>query len=91
MSLQTKSLINHFSISRFLQTIEAAKGRGLGKLVMKIYCKTYAERYDLDLVAFIRVNNTVSKNLFASLGFIEYRLCHWSKVRPDDKYIVDKA
>lgn len=73
----------HFS---FLQTTETAKGRGLGKLVMKIYSKLYAQRFDLDVVAYIRVNNSISKKLFASLGFEEYRLCHWCKVKTAEQY-----
>lgn len=55
-------------------------------MVMRIYSKLYAERFNLDLLAFIRVNNEPSLKVFRGLGFQEYHLCHWTKIDTADKH-----
>lgn len=70
------------SFFRFLQTVDSAKGRGLGKLVMKIYLKYFVARENVDLFVFIRVENFISRKLFQGLGFEDFKTCSWSKLKP---------
>lgn len=52
--------------------MDTMKGRGLGKLIMKIYCKNYAETENMDLFVFVLRHNTVSLNLMKSIGFVPF-------------------
>lgn len=71
----------YFFLNRLLHTVKSARGRGLGKLTVKMYCKEFVKRENLDLLAFIFEKNEVSMNLFKSLGFAEAEAVIWTKLK----------
>lgn len=73
-------LINEsYAIGR-LQTIEEAKRKGYGKLLIKAFCRKIAKNDKVDIIAYINSTNTASRNLFVSLGFKEIGKCSYLKV-----------
>lgn len=68
-------------VVRNLQTIETAQRRGLATLILRIYCKEFATRENLDVIAYYQIANKASATIFASLGFEEYRQCSWVKMK----------
>lgn len=64
----------------FLHTMKAARGRGLAKLLVKHQCQEFVRRENLDLFAFIHVDNVVSQNVFKSLGFTECARTEYTKL-----------
>lgn len=79
---KTQFNLNSSIFGRFLQTIGSAQGRGLAKIVLKAFCKHFAAKENLDLLAFIRDKNTISQSLFNGLGFKVIRISSWFKIKP---------
>lgn len=69
-----------FAIGR-LQTAEKAKRKGYGKLLIKAFCREIARRDQVDILAYINLTNTASKNLFVGLGFKEIGKCSYLKYK----------
>lgn len=60
--------------------MKAARGRGLAKLLVKHQCQEFVKRENLDLFAFIYIDNVVSQKLFKSLGFTECTRTGYTKL-----------
>lgn len=52
-----------------LQTIDEAKRKGYGAVVMKAIAKKMASEDDIDIVALVRSNNEACQKLFKNLGY----------------------
>lgn len=71
---------DHFALG-CLETIQAARRRGLAKLLVRKYSQHFAIREHLDVFTFISEDNTASLRLFESIGFEKFHLVSWMKVR----------
>lgn len=69
-----------FAIGR-LQTSDKAKRKGYGKLLIKAFCREIAQRDQIDMIAYINITNTASRNLFVSLGFKGIGKCDYLKFK----------
>ncbi|KAJ8679175.1 hypothetical protein QAD02_014962 [Eretmocerus hayati] len=67
-----------------LQTVEAHKQKGYGKIVAKALAKNLAEREGLDSTLFIVQSNVASQKLFNSLGYRPLKKVCW--ITLDMKY-----
>lgn len=52
-----------------LQTVNDAKRKGYAALVVKAFSKKMAEEDNLDVMAYIVIENEASKKLFEHLGY----------------------
>lgn len=69
-----------FAIGR-LQTSDKAKRKGYGKLLIKAFCREIAQRDQVDIIAYINLTNTASRNLFVKLGFKGIGKCSYLKFK----------
>lgn len=79
--LQFPLIYYWFFLHRNLQVVEAAKRRGLGRILVKMYCKAFVKQENLDPIAYIVEENHISRKLFDSLGFQVYRRSYWLKLK----------
>lgn len=66
--------------------MESVRGQGIAKLLLKHYCKEFAMRQNLDIIALIHVTNTASMTLLTrGLGFRVIAKCFWTKFKRTEK------
>lgn len=66
---------------RCLETIPSARRKGLAKILVREQCRRFAERQQLDIIAYISDSNVISMQLFESIGFQRCNRCTWVQVR----------
>lgn len=79
--IDEKSNCFSFIFFRFLQTVDSAKGRGFAKIVLREFCKRFVAKESMDLIAFVREPNMISKHIFHGLGFEFFSKCSWFKIK----------
>lgn len=58
---------------RHLHTMDTARRRGFGKLLVMMWCKQFIALENADPIAEIIAENNASRKLFGSLGFEVFR------------------
>lgn len=67
-----------------LNVIETERGKGLAKLLVKLFSKEFVDKFNENPITFIVENNLASRNLFKSLGYTNELPTYWLQIEPNN-------
>lgn len=76
--------ISHIWMLDHLHTMESARRRGFGKLLIKMWCKEFVKQENADPISYIIADNVPSRKLYESLNFEVFRESWHVRFNTDD-------